>query len=87
VYVTVALVAGYALGIFFAKGWKDYALCLPLSFLQYFATRGLMAWLFQNHGANPDLGLSIAAAAVQTPVLMLGVYLAHRKAKRAGYEV
>jgi hypothetical protein len=86
IFLLAALMSGYALGTFLAKNWKPYALCLPVSLLLYFVTSAALSLLSRGEVAFPNPGLSIAAGLVQTPILMLGVYLAQRKAKRAGYD-
>lgn len=85
IFLLLALMSGYALGTFLSKNWKPYALCLPVSLLVYFMTNAALSLLAQGEIAFPDPGLSVAAGVVQTPLLMLGVYLAQRKAKRAAY--
>jgi len=85
IFLLAALMAGYALGSFLAKNWKPYALCLPVSLLLYFLTNAALSLLANGEVAFPNPGLSVAAGVLQTPILMLGVWLAQRKAKRAGY--
>jgi len=85
IFLLAALMSGYALGTFLIKNWKPYALCLPVSLLLYFVTNAALSLLAQGEVAFPNPGLSLVAGLVQTPVLMLGVYLAQRKAKRADY--
>ncbi|MCS0581810.1 hypothetical protein NX784_09420 [Massilia pinisoli] len=87
IYLLVALMSGYALGTFLAKSWKIYALCLPVSFLIYAVTSIVLPMLLSAGHPLPDIGLLIAAGLIQAPVLMLGVYLAQRKAKRSEYEL
>ena len=78
---------GYAMGTFLAKSWKIYLLCLPVSCLLYVAASIGLPLLFSTGQPFPGLGLLIAATLIQAPVLMLGVYLAQRKAKRSGYKI
>ena len=85
IFLLAALMSGYALGSFLPKNWKPYALCLPASLLVYFATNAALSVVAQGDVVFPNPGLSLAAGVLQTPILMLGVWLAQRKAKRAGY--
>jgi len=85
IFLLAALMSGYALGSFLPKNWKPYALCLPVSLLVYFVTNAALSFVSQGEVAFPNPGLSLAAGVLQTPILMLGVWLAQRKAKRAGY--
>jgi hypothetical protein len=87
IYLLAALMTGYALGTFLAKSWKIYVLCLPASFLLYAVTSIGLPMLLSASRPSPDFVLLIAASLIQAPVLMLGVYLAQRKAKRSGYEL
>lgn len=87
IYLLVALMSGYALGTFLSKGWKTYLLCLPASFLVFAVTSVGLPLLFSPRPPLPGLGLLLAASLIQTPVLLLGVYLAQRKAKRSGYDL
>jgi uncharacterized SAM-binding protein YcdF (DUF218 family) len=87
IYLLAALMTGYALGTFLAKSWKIYVLCLPASFLLYAVTSIALPMLLSSNRPSPDIGLLIGAGLIQAPVLMLGVYLAQRKAKRSGYEL
>ena len=70
-----------------AKSWKIYLLCLPASFLVVAVTSVGLPLLFSPRPPLPGLGLLLAASLIQTPVLILGVYLAQRKAKRSGYKI
>ena len=87
IYLLVALMTGYAMGTFLAKSRKIYLLCLPASFLVYAVTSIGLPLLFSPGYPLPGLGLLVAASLIQAPVLMLGVYLAQRKAKRSGYDI
>jgi uncharacterized SAM-binding protein YcdF (DUF218 family) len=87
IYLLAALMTGYALGTFLAKSWKIYVLCLPASFVLYAVTSIALPMLLSSNRPSPDIGLLIGAGLIQAPVLMLGVYLAQRKAKRSGYEL
>lgn len=85
IFLLAALMSGYALGSFLPKNWKPYAWCLPVSLLVYLVTNAALSVVAQGNVAFPDPGLSVVAGVVQTPLLMLGVWLAQRKVKRAGY--
>jgi hypothetical protein len=84
-FLMVALGVGYALGTFLTKDWKPYAWCLPASCVLFVGTN-LALSVFDPAGLSlPSLALTIGGTLLQTPAVLLGVYLAQRKAKRAGY--
>lgn len=84
-FLMIALGVGYALGTFLTKDWKPYAWCLPASCVLFVGTNLALSVFGSTGLALPSLLLSIEGTLVQTPALLLGVYLAQRKAKRAGY--
>lgn len=75
VILFVALMAGFAIGKFMPAGRGAYGVCVPASIVAYGLIKTLIAGF-------PDIALLIAAGVVQSPVLMLGVFLARRSTKR-----
>lgn len=81
-----ALMSGYALGTFMRAGWPAYALCVPLSAVVYLLTKLLFTSFSSTGMEGPGIDMLVGVGLLQSPVLMLGVYLARRKAKRNTYE-
>ncbi len=84
IYLLVAIFSGYAIGAFRPKGWGAYALCVPASGVIYFLINVLVKPA--DGGSNvASTTVFVIAALIQSLVLMLGVYLARRKAKNDTY--
>jgi hypothetical protein len=77
-----ALMTGYVLGNFIRSPRIAYALCFPASLIVYFLTKILLTLLSDSGIHYPNIEMLVAVGVLQTPVLMLGVFLARRKAKR-----
>lgn len=77
-----ALMTGYVLGNINKSPRMVYVLCFPASVTVYFLTKILLTSLSDNGIHYPTIGMLLAVGVLQTPVLMLGVFLARRKAKR-----
>jgi hypothetical protein len=81
-----ALMAGYGLGKLMVKSWPAYLICVPLSSLVYFVTK-LALTLFQSNGMEiPGLEMAIVVGIMQSPLLMLGVFLGRKHSKRSSFE-
>lgn len=78
VILFVALMAGFAIGKFMPTGRGAYGVCVPASIVAYGLIKTLIAGF-------PDFALLFAAGVVQSPVLMLGVFLARRSTRRNTY--
>jgi len=77
-----ALMTGYVLANFIKSPHMAYVLCFPASVIVYFLTKILLTSLSDNGIHYPNIEMLLAVGVLQTPVLMLGVFLARRKAKR-----
>lgn len=80
IYWLAALACGYGIGTFMRPGSVPYALCIPVSALVYFLLDLSFIMTTGNKELSP-VGIYIAATIMQSLGAMLGVYLAHRKAK------
>ena len=86
VYLLLALLSGYAVGMLITGKWRPYVLCLPASALAYFISIAVLTGLTSEGLRLPHPVMFVAASLIQAPVLMLGTYLAKRKKKRNHYE-
>jgi hypothetical protein len=84
-YWIIVLGFGYALGTFMAAGWRPYAMCVPVSALVFFVTDFLIASP-QMDPDVPQVLYYIVGSVMYVPILMLGVFLAQRKAKKNSYD-
>lgn len=87
IYLTFALMSGYALGLFIARGKLDYLLCFPVSLLEYIVVNTVLSLITGGHVVLAEPGILIAGGLVQSFLLMVGVFLAHRKTKRASLRI
>lgn len=71
--------AGYAIGKFMPKGDLALGICVPGSIALYTGFRLLTAGI-------PDLVTILVVGIVQSPILMLGVFLARRGSLRNNFE-
>jgi hypothetical protein len=85
IYWLIAIACGYALGTFMRAGWLPYAVCVPVSGLLYFLVN-LFAPMPSEEGDLSPAVIFVGGALVQSLGLMLGVFLARRKAKRNSFE-
>jgi hypothetical protein len=83
----VVLAAGYALGSFIERARLAYLLCLPVSPAVYVLVTLLFTALGSQGMTMPPMPVFIIATLIQVPLMMLGVFLARRKAARNGYKV
>jgi hypothetical protein len=80
------ILAGHGLGTFIKNGRSAYSLCFPASAAALFLTEILFT-IFSSEGVQySDFETLVFTGGIHTPVAMLGVYLARRKAKRNTYE-
>lgn len=83
----IAVAFGYFLGIFVTTKRLSTLLCVPFGVLVHAFI--IVVW----RGFSPDLGelpsfwKFIAGSILQVPLLMLGVYIAHRRAKRNNLKI
>jgi hypothetical protein len=82
-YWMLILGLGYALGAFMAAGWRPYAAALPVAASVAFLTH----FMFVSGVAfgAPLLWNFLTGFLMYTPVIMLGVFVAQRKAKADAY--
>ncbi|MYM67181.1 hypothetical protein GTP45_10095 [Pseudoduganella sp. FT55W] len=66
-------------------GWIPYALCIPASALIYFLF-DLSSTMTTGNKEFSSIGTYAAATIMQSLGAMLGVYLAHRKAKGKSFK-
>lgn len=85
IYWLVAIACGYALGTFMRGGWFAYAVCIPVSVVLYYLVN-LFAPMPADDAEMPPAVFFVVGALVQSLGLMLGVFLARRKAKRNAFE-
>lgn len=85
IYWLIAIACGYAIGTFTRWGWLSYAICIPVSGLLYFLVN-LFAPMPADDADVPPAVIFIGAALIQSLGLMLGVFLARRKARRNSFE-
>ena len=84
-YWIIVLGIGYALGTFMAGGWRPYAMCLPVSVLVFFVPNFLISTpRFESE--IPQVMYYIVGTLMYVPILMLGVFLAQRKAKNNSFD-
>ena len=76
-----ALLAGNFLGLFVRSGWA-YPLSFPVSLVVYFVLKSFPTVFHETGVRFPDLEATLLGGALHTPLVLLGVYLAHRKFKR-----
>jgi len=74
-----ALMAGYAIGKFVPKGDMAFGLCVPASIAVYAVLKLLTV-------DQPDIVMVLLVGAIQSPLLMLGVFLARRGSLRNHFE-
>ncbi|XLZ69290.1 hypothetical protein ABT364_22570 [Massilia sp. SR12] len=74
-----ALLAGYAIGNFMPKGDKAFGMCVPASIVVYAVFKLLT-------GGDPDIMLIVALGTLQSPLLMLGVFLARSSSLRNNFD-
>lgn len=85
-YLLVALMSGYALGTVVQRRRAAYLLCIPVSIGVYLLMKVLVT-SFSDEVVQLASPVVLVAALLQAPLLMLGVYLARRKAARGGYKI
>jgi hypothetical protein len=73
------------MGTFMRPSWRQYALCVPVSGLLYYLIN-VVASSPREDSEVPYAVIFVIGTLVQSLGLMLGVYLARRKAKRNSYE-
>jgi hypothetical protein len=73
------------MGAFMRAGWTTYAACLPASGVLYFLMNFFAKMPSEESEFSPII-IVIGATLLQSLGLMLGVYLARRKAKRNFFE-
>ncbi|KQV47646.1 MULTISPECIES: hypothetical protein [unclassified Duganella] len=74
-----ALMTGFAIGKFMPDGRGAYRICIPASIVAYGLIKTLVAGF-------PDMAMLIAVGVLQSPLLMLGVFLARRNTRRNTFE-
>lgn len=82
-----ALLSGYAIGKFWQTGRATYAICVPISVVVYALTKALLFSFLTTWDDFPGLLMIIIVGVIQSPLLMLGVFLARRSTKRNNFEV
>ncbi|HBZ06753.1 MULTISPECIES: hypothetical protein [Massilia] len=82
IYLLAAILTGHALGHFVPTGRGTYLLCLPFSAAVYLVVRLVMASMSDTSAAQAPVELMLAAGLFYSPLAMLGVYLARRRARR-----
>lgn len=78
----VVLLSGYAIGKLMPKGWPAYAICVPTSVAAYFITRIAFSTFLANGPEVPDIVFGILVGVFESPLAMLGAFLARRGSKR-----
>jgi hypothetical protein len=78
----VALLSGYAIGKFMPVGWPEYAICVPVSVVVYFLTNIVFSAFHASGIDASNVIFAAIAGVIQSPLLMLGVFLARRSVKR-----
>ena len=84
-YWIIVLGFGYALGTFMAAGWRPYAMCLPVSGLVFFVTNFLIPTPIPATDIAPMV-YYLVGSVTYVPLIMLGVFLAQRKAKNDSFD-
>ncbi|MEW6369304.1 MAG: hypothetical protein AB1584_00105 [Pseudomonadota bacterium] len=82
IYLLAAILTGHVLGYVVPNGRTAYLLCLPCSTAVYIVVRLVMISLRDLDLAQAPIGLMLVAGLFYSPLAMLGVYLARRKARR-----
>lgn len=82
IYLLAAILTGHALGHFVPTGRSAYLLCLPFSAAVYLVVRLVMASMSDQDMAQAPVELMLVAGLFYSPLAMLGVYLARRRARR-----
>lgn len=86
IYWLIAIACGYAIGTFTRRAWWQYALCVPASGVLYFLVNLIRVMPSEETDLSPVV-IFIGGTLVQSLGLMLGVFLARRKAKRNAFEL
>ncbi|MES2159729.1 MAG: hypothetical protein V4476_01120 [Pseudomonadota bacterium] len=86
IYWLIAIACGYAIGTFTRPAWWQYAICLPASGILYFLANFIREMPSDEVDLSPVV-IFIGGALIQSLGLMLGVFLARRKAKRNAFKV
>ncbi|MRW89106.1 hypothetical protein GJ699_03820 [Duganella sp. FT80W] len=85
IYWLIAIACGYAIGTFTRQAWWQYAVCVPASGLLYFLVNLMRSMPSEESELSPVV-IFIGASLIQSLGLMLGVFLARRKAKRNAFK-
>ena len=64
------------------KGWPGYATCVPAGIAVYFITRIVLSSFLSGGTEVPDIVFGTLVGVIESPILMLGVFLARRGSKR-----